>query len=48
MIREETFISIGNKYKVSDNAIRKWCKQYNLPTTKKEIKEISDLDWSLL
>ena len=48
MIREETFISIGHRYKVSDNAIRKWCKQYNLPTTKKEIKEISDLDWSLL
>lgn len=48
MIREETFISIGNKYKVSDNAIRKWCKQYNLPSTKKEIKKISDLDWSLL
>jgi hypothetical protein len=25
-------------YNVSDNAIRKWCKDYNLPYRKKDIK----------
>ena len=45
MIRKETFLSIGKIFGVSDNAIRKWCKKYNLPSTKKEIKNISDEDW---
>ena len=40
MIREETFISIGYKYKVSDNAIRKWCKAEGLPHLKSEIKKL--------
>lgn len=26
-------------YGVSDNAIRKWCKQYDLPFRKKDIKQ---------
>lgn len=30
---------IGEQYGVSDNAVRKWCKHYNIPSTKKEIKE---------
>ena len=31
-------LQIGLKYSVSDNAVRKWCKKYNLPYTKKDIK----------
>ena len=31
------FVGTGEKYKVSDNAIRKWCKSYGLPTNKKGI-----------
>lgn len=30
---------IGNQYGVSDNAVRKWCKHYGIPSNKKEIKE---------
>jgi uncharacterized protein YjcR len=30
---------IGEQYGVSDNAVRKWCKHYNIPSTKKEIKK---------
>lgn len=30
LIKNYSFVSIGKKYKVSDNAIRKWCKQYNI------------------
>ena len=45
LIRTESFSSIGQKYNVSDNAIRKWCKNYNLPTKKSEIKNYSDKEW---
>lgn len=39
LIKTESFLEIGRKYDVSDNAIRKWCKDYNLPFTKKEINK---------
>ena len=32
-------------YNVSDNAIRKWCKTDNLPSTKKEINFYSNEEW---
>lgn len=31
-LSEGSFSSVGRKYGVSDNAIRKWCKSYKLPT----------------
>lgn len=45
-IRDQSFLSIGKEYGVSDNSIRKWCKSYGLPSKKSEIKKISDEDWS--
>lgn len=33
------FCAVGRKYGVSDNAIRKWCIAYNLPTKKQELRE---------
>ncbi len=30
LIRTIPFIHIGEHFNVSDNAIRKWCKKYNL------------------
>lgn len=36
------------KHGVSDNAIRKWCKKYNLPYKKKDIKSYSDEEWGQL
>lgn len=45
LIRTESFTSIGNKFNVSDAAIKKWCKGYNLPFRKKDINVISDEDW---
>lgn len=38
-IVENGFSAVGRKYGVSDNAIRKWCKSYNMPIKKNEIKE---------
>lgn len=48
LIRLQSFISIGQQYNVSDNAIRKWCVYYNLPKTKKEIKSYTDEEWDLI
>ena len=44
-IRNYPFIKLSEKYGVSDNAIRKWCKSYNLPYKSTVIKNISDIDW---
>lgn len=40
-LKESNFTQVGKKYGVSDNTIRKWCKNYNLPTHIKEIKEFN-------
>lgn len=45
LIKHKSFVQIGKDYSVSDNTIRKWCKGYNLPTTKTEIKKYTDEDW---
>lgn len=34
------FVQIGKMYGVSDNAVRKWCKKYNLPFKAKDIEEL--------
>ena len=48
LIREKTFVSIGESFGVSDNAVRKWCISYHLPAKKSDIKAISDKDWEQL
>ena len=45
LIRTIPFTIIGQRYGVSDNTIRKWCKAENLPNKVKEIKQISNEDW---
>ena len=45
LIRSNSFVQIGKMYNVTDNAVRKWCKNYNLPFTKKEIIQYSDEEW---
>ena len=46
LIRSTSFSSIGKKYNVSDNAIRKWCKSYNLPYRVSDIKNIPEEEWN--
>lgn len=46
LIRNNTFVSIGKLYGVSDNAIRKWCEYYNLPKRKCDIKKYSNKEWN--
>lgn len=37
LIKTKSFAEIGRIYNVSDNAIRKWCKSYDLPYRKKDL-----------
>lgn len=46
LIRTMPFIKIGKKFKVTDNAIRKWCDAEGLPRKTSEIKSYSDKEWS--
>lgn len=46
LIRTVPFTTIGKMFEVSDNAIRKWCKNENLPFTKTIINSYSDDEWS--
>lgn len=39
------FTKIGEKFGVTDNAIRKRCRAYGLPATKSEIKKYTKEDW---
>lgn len=38
LLQESNFSAIGRTYGVSDNAVRKWCKYYDLPYRKKDIE----------
>lgn len=44
-IRKMPFVAVGKKYDVTDNAIRKWCKYYNLPSKKIDIMKYSEKEW---
>lgn len=46
LIRTTSFLEIGRRFGVSDNAVRKWCDRYNLPRKVTEIKKFSDLEWN--
>lgn len=48
LIRLYPFVKIGDQYNVSDNAVRKWCKKYGLPSKSKEIKRYSEKEWELI
>lgn len=45
LIRNFSFEELGRRYCVSGNSIRKWCDNYSLPRTKKEINNYSDEEW---
>lgn len=45
LIRKDSFTKIGNMFGVNVNSVKKWCDNYSLPRTKREINKISDDDW---
>lgn len=46
LIRTIPFTQIGKQYGVTDNAVRKWCDNYNLPRKSSEIKKYTDEEWA--
>ena len=44
-IRKLSFSKVAVMYGVSDNAIRKWCKQYNLPYKRSVIASLDGNQW---
>ena len=48
LVRNTSFVQIGKKYNVTDNAVRKWCDKYGLPKRTREIKQYSEEEWNLL
>lgn len=40
LLIHKSFVGAGRSFGVSDNAIRKWCKKYNLPTTSKGLRSM--------
>lgn len=48
LIRLESFVEVGKRFNVTDNTIRKWCKSYNLPNKRSDIKSINDINWESL
>lgn len=45
LIRNNTFTKIADMYCVSANAVKKWCKKFDLPFRTTDIKNISDENW---
>lgn len=45
LIRTTSFLQIGKIFHVSDNAIRKWCRNLDLPCRSHDIKKYSDQEW---
>ena len=45
LIRMKPFTTLAKEYRVSDNAVRKWCDFYNLPRKKGEISKYTNEDW---
>ena len=48
LIRNNSFVDVALKFKITDNAIRKWCIKFNLPIKKREINKYSDEEWLLV
>lgn len=48
LIRNKPMLQIGLIYGVTDNAIRKWCKGYQLPFSSKQIKSYTKEEWDLI
>ena len=40
LIYKYPFTKIGEMYNVSDNAVRKWCKKYELPYRRSDINKM--------
>lgn len=47
-IRTTSFTTIAKEFGTWDKTIKRWCKIYNLPATKRDINSYSDKEWDLI
>lgn len=45
LIKTTSFVRIGKLYGVSDNTVRNWCKEMNLPYQRYKIKALTEEEW---
>lgn len=45
LIYNKSFVDIGKQFNVTDNAIRRWCKKYNLPYRIRDINQYTPDEW---
>ncbi len=43
-VKHKSFVQVAKIYNISDNALRKWCISYNLPTKTKEMLKYTELN----
>ena len=48
LIRTIPFTQIAKQFNITDNGVRKWCKHFSLPSTKKDINSYSNEEWDLI
>lgn len=48
LLKNKNMCEIGRIYDVSDNAVRKWCKKYNLPFKRKDIIEFREIEFGIV
>lgn len=48
VLRNKSFLQVGRDYNVTDNAVRRWCAEYGLPTKRIDIDKMSDSEWDAL
>lgn len=48
LIRSIPFLQIGKRFGVSDNTIRKWCKNFKLPHRVSDIEKYTNEEWDAL
>lgn len=48
LIREKPFTEVGKMFNMTDSGIKRWCRNFNLPATKKEINKYSLEEWELI
>ena len=47
-LRDKSFLAIGREYDVSDNAVRKWCKKYGLPSKRTDVIKFREEEFGII
>lgn len=48
LLKDKNMCEIGRIYNVCDNTVRKWCKKYGLPYSKKEIEKFREEEFGIV